>query len=178
MDWRDILTKVAPTVASAIAGPLGGAAVSAIGGILGISEPTQVKIKEAIESGSMTGEHIAAIKMLEMKLKSEEEERGFRYAELEFKDKDSARQRDAEFMKAGTRNYRADFLVAAAIIAVLILTAAIWQDPTINEYMKGTVTLVLGRFLGYIDQIYSFEFGSTRQGQRKTELLAKADPIK
>jgi hypothetical protein len=57
------------------------------------------------------------------------------------------------------------------VIAVVVLTVAIWRDPTINEYVKGTFTLVLGRFLGYIDQIYSFEFGSTRSNKTKDQTI-------
>jgi hypothetical protein len=93
-------------------------------------------------------------------------------------DMQSARQRDTEFMKAGKHNYRADVLAVVAVGAVLALTYAIWTDPTINEFLKGTVTLVLGRFLGYIDQIYSFEFGTTRSSGEKTKLLAQSSPVK
>ena len=96
MDWKEVVGKLAPTVASAFLGPLGGVAVSAVGEILGISEPTQDKIKAAIENGQLTGEQISQIRQLEMKLKSEESERGFKYAELEFKDRDSARRANTE----------------------------------------------------------------------------------
>lgn len=167
MNWKDILGKLAPTVASAVGGPLAGAAVSALGDILGISEPTQDKIKVAIENGSLTGEQIAGLRQLEMKLKAEEAERGFRYAELEFKDRDSARGRDAEIVKAGKRNYRADVMFVLAVTVICSLVYLIWKDPNINEFMKGVVTLVLGRFLGYLDNIYSFEFGTTRGSQNK-----------
>lgn len=167
MNWKEILGKLAPTVASAVAGPLAGVAVSALGDIFGISEPTQDKIKVAIENGSLTGEQIAGLRQLEMKLKAEEAERGFRYAELEFKDRDSARGRDAEIVKSGKRNYRADAMFLLAVTVICGLVYLIWKDPNINEFMKGIVTLVLGRFLGYLDNIYSFEFGTTRGSQNK-----------
>ena len=51
------------------------------------------------------------------------------------------------------------------------LVYLIWKDPNINEYMKGVVTLVLGRFLGYLDNIYSFEFGTTRGSQNKDSTI-------
>lgn len=73
--FTDVLKTLAPTVASAFLGPLGGSVVAAVGGILGISEPTQDKIKQAIESGQMTGEQIAQLKALEMQYQNEEKER-------------------------------------------------------------------------------------------------------
>jgi len=57
------------------------------------------------------------------------------------------------------------FLLAVAMIAGLVWL--VWKDPSINEYMKGIFTLVLGRFLGYLDNIYNFEFGSTRTSKAK-----------
>ena len=173
MDWLGTLGKLAPTVASALLGPLGGAAVAAVGEIIGISEPTQDKIKSAIEQGSLTGEQISALKTLELKLKAEEAERGFRYAELEFKDRDSARVRDADLAKAGKKNYRADLMFILAVAVICGLVYLIWKDQTINEFLKGIVTLVLGRFLGYLDNIYNFEFGTTR-GSRDKDLTIGA----
>ena len=63
------------------------------------------------------------------------------------------------------------FLLAVAVIVALVY--AIWKDPSINEFMKGIVTLVLGRFLGYLDNIYSFEFGTTRGSQNKDSTIDK-----
>ena len=171
MGWKEIIGTLAPTVASALGGPLAGAAVTAIGGLLGITEPTQDKIKVAIENGSLTGEQVSAIRQLELKLKGEEEERGFRYTELEFKDRDSARGRDTELNKSGQHNYRADTMFVLAVAVIVGLVYSIWTEPGINEFMKGVVTLVLGRFLGYLDNIYSFEFGTTRSSRGKDETI-------
>lgn len=171
MDWKGTLAKLAPTVASALGGPLAGAAVSAIGDLLGMPEPTQDKIKAAIESGQLTGEQISALRQLEMKLKAEEQERGFRYEELEFKDRADARGRDTEITKAGRHNYRADAMFVLAVAVIVGLVWAIWQEPGINEFLKGIVTLVLGRFLGYLDGIYNFEFGTTRGSQSKDSTI-------
>jgi hypothetical protein len=82
-----------------------------------------------------------------------------------------ARKRDTEFLKAGKRNTRADIIAALALIGVLALTVAIWRDPSINEYAKGTFTLVLGRLLGYVDQVFAFEFGTTRGSKSKDETI-------
>lgn len=167
MNWTDILRTIAPTVASAALGPLGGMAVAAIGEAIGIDAPTQEKIAKAITSGQLTPEALERIKTLEMQYQNDEKERGFKYAELEFQDVDSARKRDSFFAQAGTRNYRADFMFVLAVAMISGLVWLVWKDPSINEYMKGIFTLVLGRFLGYLDNIYNFEFGSTRASKTK-----------
>ena len=42
MNWVDTLKTLAPTVAVALGGPLAGAAVTAIGSIFGMSDPTEI----------------------------------------------------------------------------------------------------------------------------------------
>lgn len=78
-----------------------------------------------------------------------------------------ARKRDVAFLAAGTRNYRSDLMFLLAVCVILLLVFIIWRDPGINEYVKGIFTLVLGRFLGYLDNIYNFEYGSTRSNKTK-----------
>jgi hypothetical protein len=54
MDWKDTLFKIAPTVATALVGPLGGLAISTIGSIFGMDNATEEHIKKAIEDGQLT----------------------------------------------------------------------------------------------------------------------------
>lgn len=170
MDW---LKQLAPTVATALLGPLGGVAVSALGNILGVDSATQDKIANAIQSGQMTPEQISQIKVLELQYQNDEKERGFRYEDLAFKDRDSARHRDSEFVKSGIRNGRADLMFFLAVAVISAMVWIVWKDPSINEYVKGIFTLVLGRFLGYLDNIYSFEFGTTRSSQTKDTTIER-----
>lgn len=88
-------------------------------------------------------------------------------------DVQDARQRDSEFIKAGNRNNRADSMVILAVVVVVLLTYFIWKDSSVNDYVKGTFTLVLGRFLGYVDQVYAFEFGTTRGSQNKDATISQ-----
>jgi hypothetical protein len=87
-------------------------------------------------------------------------------------DRQDARARDAKFLAAGTRNYRADFLSALAIVVVVIVWWQVMKAGDLDEFQKGVITLFLGRFLGYIDQIFQFEFGSTRSNKTKDETIA------
>ena len=58
MDW---VKQILPTIGNLLGGPLGGAAVSAVAGVLGISESTQEKIQKALSSGQLTAEQMAAL---------------------------------------------------------------------------------------------------------------------
>jgi len=135
-----------------------------------------VEEKFGIDLSKLTASEEGLIKLKQIEVEHEEflvnaaqreAERELEGFKEEVKDKDSARERDAEFLKAGTRNYRADILVLIAAVSVAALVYLVWDTPDINEYVKGIVTLVLGRMLGYMDNIYNFEFGTTRSSKQK-----------
>jgi len=68
MDFLNVVKQLAPTVASALGGPLAGAAVTAIGRILGQESPNLTTIASAIEDGKLTADNIAEIRKLEMQI--------------------------------------------------------------------------------------------------------------
>lgn len=170
MDWKKTLGAIAPTVASALGGPLAGGVVAFLGDLLGIGEPTQDKIAKAFENGQLTGEQIAAIKLKEMDLKREEQERGFRYSELEFKDRDSARNREIQTGDKVNRNLA--YFIVGAFVATVGCTLAGFTK--VDSVLAGTL---IGYLSAKAEQVLSYYFGSTQGSARKTELLAQADSI-
>lgn len=82
-------------------------------------------------------------------------------------DVQSARQRDVALTG---HNYRADSMY---ILAVLLVAAMVYVTlkSELDEYAKGIITLVLGRFLGYLDGVYYFEFGTNRTSKTKDNTI-------
>lgn len=171
---NEFLKTVAPTVASALLGPLAGVAVSAIGNILGVSEPTQEKIASAIKDSKLTPEQLTAVKELELKYKNDEAERGFKYADLAFKDRDSARKANVD---GGVQKH---VFWLSVLLLVLTLGCEIWV--LFVGYPDSIPEIIVGRVLGLMDAVamlvLNYTYGSTSAGQRKTELLAASQPVK
>ena len=169
MDWTTVLKSIAPTVATALLGPLGGVAVSALGNVLGVSEATQDKIADVIKSGGMTPEQITALKRLELEYQNTEKERGFKYAELSFQDRDSARKAN---VAGGTQ--RPLFWLSLLLLCVTIGSEAI---VLFHGYPPETSDLVVGRVLGLMDAVamlvLSYWYGTTNGSAQKSELLAQ-----
>ncbi len=162
MDFGDVLKSLAPTVASVLGGPLAGMAVTALGGIFGMSEPTQDKIADVIRNGQMTPEQVSALKALEMKYQAEEKERQFKYSELEFKDRDSARN-----MQVATRSVTPEFLSWLIIGATLALEGYVLTQGIPTQVSD----LVAGRILGTLDMAFgtvlAFWLGSSFSSRQK-----------
>ena len=174
MDWMATLKTLAPTVASAFLGPLGGVAVAGLGKLFGVSDATQDKIGKFIQQGQMTPEQVAAIQTLEMEYLEHERERGFKYAELEFKDRDSARTAN---VNGGTQK-----MLFWLSIVLLVITLGTEVAVLFNGYPADTPEIIVGRILGLMDavalMVLAYWYGSSSGSESKTQLLAAAQPIK
>lgn len=93
MDW---LKTVAPTVATALGGPLAGLAVEAIGSAFGWTDATKEKVEAVLTKGQLSSEQLVQLKLAEQAMLEKERELGFKFAELEMRDRDSARRREVD----------------------------------------------------------------------------------
>ena len=166
MNWQDILKTVAPTVASALLGPMGGIAVAAIGSAIGIDAPTQDKIAKAFTAGQLTPEALEKIKLLELDYQNQEKERGFKYAELAFKDVDSARQ-----MQIATRSWvpaAISLVVVFGYFAILVGLMFGVLHVTDNQ----SLLILIGALSTAFGGVLNFWLGSSHGSQVKSEMMA------
>lgn len=174
MNWTEIIKSIAPTVATALGGPLAGVAVAAIGNALGVSQPTQDKIADAITTGRMTPEQIAALKQAELDFQKHQADLGFSYEELAFKDRDSARRANVD---GGIQ--RPLFWMS---LVLLILTLGTEVYVLFNGYPGTIPEIIVGRVLGLMDavamMVLAYYYGTSSGSAQKTDLLAQAQPVK
>jgi hypothetical protein len=163
MEW---LKAIAPTIFTAISGPLGGLAYEAISKVFNISADDA---KDLLESGKMTSDQIAQVKVAEIQLKQTEETLGLNFEQLMVNDRTSARS-----MEVATKSNIPPILAAFIVGGFLIITAMkvggapIASDPMINDLFT---TLRDG-----VIMVLSYYFGSSSGSQRKDELLYKSTP--
>lgn len=122
----------------------------------------------------MSPEELAKLRQFELeheeelqRIQSENNKLDLQFFQAEVEDRGSARARDEKFVLNGKHNTRGDLMFFLAVVMIAGLVWIVWKDQGINEYVKGIFTLVLGRFLGYLDNIYNFEFGTTRSSRSK-----------
>ena len=165
MSIPDWLMKLAPTVATALGGPLAGIAVSALSKVLGVDES---KVNDILQSGQMTGEQIAAIKIAELELKQKESDNGFKFAELDVRDRESARQ-----MQIANKS------LTPEVLSWIIVAATIGLEGWVllNGLPAGAPDLVVGRILGTLDTAFAgvlaYWLGSTVSAKLKDATIAQ-----
>jgi hypothetical protein len=167
---KSFLGGMAPTIASALLGPLGGVAVAGLTKILGIDGGTVADVTKAISDGRVTPEQVAEIRKLELQFQQDEKERGFRYAELEFKDRDSARKYNTEGGIQGQMFWLS--------VTLLVLTLGTEIYILFNGYPNTLPDIIVGRILGLLDGVallvLGYHYGTTSGSLAKSNLLAQA----
>ena len=165
MDW---LKQIAPTIATAMGGPLAGMAVSAISKAIGVN-PTEVSA--LISNNKLSAEQIAQVKIAEIELQNQAQELGLNFEKLEVEDRKSARE-----MQATTRSIVPPAL--AAIITVGFFSILIMMMLGKVDGNNPTILMMLGSLSTAWTGIVAYYFGSSAGSQAKTDLLSKAPAIK
>jgi len=170
MDWKTIISGIAPTIATALGGPLAGLAVESLGKALGMDQPTVKKVQDALTQGQLTGDQIAQIKQAELALQTRIRELDITEEQLYASDRDSARRREGEVKDGTPRNLA--YLVVFAFLA--LVGGTLLGYAHVDSALAGTL---VGYLSAKAEQVMAYYFGSNRSSERKTELLAQAPAV-
>ena len=162
MDW---LTQLAPTIATALGGPLAGMAVSAVSKAIGC---TPEEVQNVISSGKLDATQVAAIQQAELELKKQAQAMNLDFEKLANDDRKSARD-----MQAVTRSFIPPLLavgVTFGFFGILfgLMYGQIQHAPQIDIMLGSLGTAWTG--------IIAFYFGSSASSQNKDQLLHQSTP--
>lgn len=171
-DFKNLLRTIAPALGTAIAGPLGGVAASFIAGKLGIEEKTIDAVTTALTAGKMSPEQVSQIRIAEIEFQKFLKDNEIDLEKVHAADRNSAR----DMLKA-TGSYvpaTLTFIITTGYFTVLIgmMTKAFtFADSQVMLMMLGQLGTAWGVCI-------AFWFGTTRNSQEKTNLLANSAPVK
>ena len=152
-----ILKGIAPTLATAVAGPLGGAAVTALAAKLGVSDSVDAVAK------AIAGDPAAAQKIAELELE---------YAKLDAQDRDSARKAYTA-IATSENSTKLDKLVvpilALGVVGLAFTLIGILMFVDTPSDQQQLVIFALGFITSAAGQVLSFYFGSSQGSKDKTE---------
>jgi hypothetical protein len=173
MDFAQVIKTVAPWIATAFTGPLGGLAVGAISDALGLPEKTVDAVKQAI-SGA-TPEQMLLLKAADQNFALQMQALGFKneseLAALEVEDRKSAR----DTMSSIRSSVPAVLSVLVTIGYFGVLLTLVFGTLKIAD--SQSLTLMLGSLTTAWASVMSFWFGTTFNSARKTELIAQSPAI-
>ena len=146
-----LLKGVAPALATAVAGPLGGAAVSAIASKFGVSDSVEAVAK------AIAGDPQAEQKLAELELE---------YAKLDASDRDSARKRELEIATSAAAPWYSKMVTPVLAIGMFLLWASV-NILLLNNPIPDAMREIVIRMLGSLDAanmlILSYYFGNSHK---------------
>lgn len=157
----NILKTAAPALATAVAGPLGGAAVGMIADKLGLDDKTVEGVTAALAGNPANLE-----KLREMDLE---------FAKIDAADRDSARKREVEMAKSDahfiTKNITS-LLALGTLSGAMMMTALVFFVD-FPDTQENIIIFVLGFLSSAATQVLSYYFGSSSGSKEKDAKIAE-----
>jgi hypothetical protein len=163
MSW---LEQVAPTIATALGGPLAGLAVTAIAKVIGVDEKD---VQNTIDSGKMSADQIAQIKLAEIEFQKQAQELGLNFEKLATDDRKSSRE-----MQIATKSWVPSVL--SMLVTVGFFGILIWLMVHPADTANTPLMIMLGSLGTAWTGIIAFYFGSSAGNSRKDEMLFNSVP--
>lgn len=163
-DWKSLVGSVAPTIATALGGPMAGMAVKALGSALLGDETASEKDVVAALAGA-TPDDLLKLKQADQAFESKMAELGVDLERIAANDRASARN-----MQATTKAWIVPTLAGLTVAGFFgvvgwVLSGKVSLESTLLGF-------VLGQVSAKAEQVYNFYFGSSAGSKEKTQHLA------
>lgn len=170
--WKDIIRHVAPTLGTALGGPMAGVATKFIAEkILGKKSASQEEVQAFVLNASP--EQLVKLKELEQQFILEMKQLDIDVYALEVKDRDSARKL-FEVNVWPQITLSTVFVLGYFGVLYFLMSGTDAQSLVQNPTMTGVFTTVLGVLTAAIPQILNFWFGSSLGSKEKTRGMNEA----
>jgi len=164
MSW---IEQIAPTIATALGGPLAGLAVDAVSKAIGV-DPKDVQ--DTINSGKLSADQIASIQQAELTLKTKAQEMGLDFEQLAVTDRKSARD-----MQMSVKSWIPPILAIGVTIGFFGIMYGMMTGKV--DSSSQALMIMLGSLGTAWTGIIAFYFGSSASSQAKDVLLHQSTPV-
>jgi len=160
---KDILGAVAPSLGTALGGPMGGMAGKMIADVLG------VKPEKAMEAvANATPEQLAQIKKVEADFKVQMKALDIDLEKIHSSDRDSARKRQVE-----TGDHIPSILAVLTMISFFAYIGAVTFWDAARGADVGFINIAVGWLGGTASTVVAYYFGSSSGSAKKDKHLTK-----
>lgn len=163
MELSQLLKAIAPSLGSALFGPLGGAAATFIASKLGLSESTVEAVTDVLSQGKMTPDQITQLKLAEIDFNKFLEDNKIKLAQLAVDNVKDAR----DMQKVVRSNTPAVLSYGITLGFFGILGSMLVYEYTPTD----SLLIMLGALGAAFGGVVNFWLGSSISSRDKTELL-------
>lgn len=170
-DWKKIISGVAPTIATALGGPLAGSATKFLtGALLGDENATEKQLEEYVLGANP--DQLGKIKEIDNNYKIKMKELDVDVYELGVKNtKDARRSGD----KIG--HWPQIILGLATVIAFFgLIYFMVFEQMTFDETAEKFLYMLIGSLLTYASMVYRYFFGGNQSDDKNIEKIYNSIP--
>lgn len=168
--WKEIVGSVAPALATALGGPLAGAAVKTIATqVLGKTDATEKDVEQAIVAGD--SQTLLKLREVDGEFKKAMLDAGVNLEKIAAEDRANARKREADTHDSATPRILAAVVVGGFFYCVVTVVSG--NLPSLKDpVIAGLVGTVLGYASAKADQVVSYYFGSSSSSRSKDKAIS------
>lgn len=170
VDWKKVVGAVAPTIATALGGPLAGVAIKTLATqFLGKPDATEDEVAQAVASADP--QTLLRLKEIDAEFKKAMLDAGVKLEEIAAADRNSARQREIQTHDVWTPR----FIAATVIGGFLFCVWAVFSghiEGLKDPLVIGTIGTLIGYTSAKADQVVSYYFGSSASSKAKDETIS------
>ena len=165
-DWKNLFKGIAPTLGTALGGPLGGAAAAFIADKLGIESKTVEAVTDVLNSGKLSPEQIEKVKLAEIDFTKFLETNKIDMLKVHVDN-----TKDARAMGVATRSPFPAILSTIITVGFFgILGWMLYDDKITNSE---PILIMLGALGAAFAAVVNYWLGSSNGSTMKTEALAR-----
>jgi hypothetical protein len=170
-DWKDVVGAVAPGLATALGGPLAGAAVAALSAkLLGREDGTEADVAAAVTAGGPDA--LLAIRQADQVFATRMRELDIDVEKLHQADRADARMRELSGNDAWTPR-----LLAAVVLLGWFAVQGFLLTNVVPAEMREIVLRAMGTLDMALGLVLSYYFGSSSSSRVKDDVISKASVL-
>ena len=167
-DWKSVVGTVAPTIVTALGGPLAGLAVKAIGGVFGLGEGAgEADVAKALAGA--TPDDLLRLKEADQKFAIE-----MRRLDVDLERIAAGDRQGARDMQVATRSWAVPVLASVVVSGFIASSIAVlggWVEGLKDPLIAALVGSVLGNITAATMLVLNFYFGTTASSRTKDETI-------
>jgi hypothetical protein len=164
------LSGFSTTLATALGGPLAGAALSLLGkAVLGDESASEDTVLQAL--GTNSPDLLLKIRQAENDFKLALANLDFQTTKLDYDDRGSARLREVAIQQAGRTSWEMLGLSGFSLITLVVCLALLFCVD-IPKTAENSILFLLGTVNSMVVTVVQYYFGSSRSSQQKSDQLA------
>jgi hypothetical protein len=169
-DWKKVVGAVAPTIATALGGPLAGVAVKTLATqLLGNSDATEEDVAAAVAAADP--QTLLKLKEIDAEFKKTMIDAGVKLEEIAASDRNSARNREVSAHDSWTPRILALVVIGGFMTCVYAILGGHVSDLK-DPLIAGLIGTMVGYTSAKADQVISYYFGSSASSKSKDETIS------